>query len=309
MLTSGQLRATGFLPAFSGPTTYDHIRSQAALNVFQAVGSNNSGLTPDTAMALAMLSNSLMPDLAESADGKFSANVLAPTSTSIQLNAETISSLLSALAADPAASDYFTAAVLNQTGTSVAASNGMSDEEVQAMGTLIAKFMVAQQNGNIAQATKKDAVDTSRQMWVSMFLGGYGNASLPGFPGSAASQTLAGIAGGTGSTYLNKLWPTDGASKAEDDAQIMLGKQWHKLDPGIVQGLIDSGTIRPEMIDPGESWYQNGKVVVTSPEQMQEFNDWLWLLPNEREVAPFLTRYQNDVRQGMTSGGMSWDTH
>jgi hypothetical protein len=309
-LTDQELKARGLEDP--GPEgLFGSLRGQAALNVLQALGNGPKTLTPDTAQALATIARGYMSDMVKSADGTYvSDGISGPGEGSFQITSETLSTLLADIAADSTASDNFTSYMLDQTRQSVGAPDVTTSDQVKGMGTLMAKFMVAQQNGDIAKAKQIDSVNADRQMWVQMLLGGFGNSSLnvedEALPASATSQVLAGVASGAGSSFLDSFWPTDNAANTASDAQTALGKTYGKLDIPIVQGMLQRGTLKP--VDfAGESWFHDGKVAPQGDET-DSFTNW------EKERLPKLNpagyqafiNYRSSVQLGMIAGGMNW---
>jgi len=121
-------------------------------------------------------------------------------------------------------------------------------------------------------AQKADAASTSHLMVMNMIAGAFGNAPGPNMLGVA--QTVDGfvqpLAGAPQTTYgglLGHLFDTSHTATAQQATHLDDIKQIEFMKQVVTQGALDSGRLRPDMLDPGV--VSNGRVLNGS-----QFQTW-----------------------------------
>jgi hypothetical protein len=157
----------------------------------------------------------------------------------------------------------------DQTPGEAAAANAVNlTTPIHDYSQLLGALYFSQSSQHVNAAKQADQGNANTQLWLSVLLGGFGNASLPGDVIAPASQVVAGVAG----PFLSKVWPTDSAGTAEGQADITLAQNSAIIYIPMAQGLISSGQVAPP---PGAKWFKYGVINPSNPSEYSDFVTWV----------------------------------
>lgn len=152
------------------------------------------------------------------------------------------------------------------------------------MGALLATTQGIINGERLTDAQKIDAANTSHLVLFNMLTGAVGNAPLDGklLGWSQSGIGLLAPLGGNlphDGSYFDHVFDTSHANNALETNSADNFVQLHHMQAVVTQGALDSGLLKPEMLDPGI--VVNGKIV-----EGAQFDTWYETRGNLLSLGP-----------------------